>query len=109
MVDDFYPKFSALLKDRGDPLELMEHVEVRERGELYNLLSPQFKCSPEIQINQFNGGSRYTQCPVMINGELFFFSSCIFQSRCLFAISTSSPRGGNSFPLNQTFDIQCCM
>lgn len=73
MVDDFYPKFSALLKDRGDPLELMEHVEVRERGELYNLLSPQFKCSPEIQINQFNGGSRYTQCPVMINGELFFF------------------------------------
>lgn len=73
MVDDFYPKFSALLKDRGDPLELMEHVEVRERGELYNLLSPQFKCSPEIQINQFNGGSRYTQCPVMINGEFFFF------------------------------------
>lgn len=73
MVDDFNPKFSALLKDRGDPLELMEHVEVRERGELYNLLSPQFKCSPEIQINQFNGGSRYTQCPVMINGELFFF------------------------------------
>lgn len=73
MVDDFYPKFSALLKDRGDPLELMEHVEVRERGELYNLLSPQFKCSPEIQINQFNGGSRYTQCPVMINGELIFF------------------------------------
>lgn len=48
MVDDFYPKFAALLKDRGDPLELMEHVEVRERGELYNLLSPQFKCSPEI-------------------------------------------------------------
>lgn len=108
MVDDFYPKFSALLKDRGDPLELMEHVEVRERGELYNLLSPQFQCSPEIQINQFNGGSRYTQCPVMINGELFF-SSCIFQSRCLFAISTSFLLVGNSFPLSQTFDIQCCM
>lgn len=66
-------KISALLKDRGDPLELMEHVYVRERGELYNLLSPQFKCSPEIQIIQFNGVTRYTQCPVMINGELFFF------------------------------------
>lgn len=80
MVDDFYPKFSALLKDRGDPLELMEHVEVRERGEFYNLLSPQFKCSPEIQINQFNGGSRYTQCPVMINGELFFFPPVSFRA-----------------------------
>lgn len=66
-------KISALLKDRDDPLELMEHVYVRERGELYNLLSPQFKCSPEIQIIQFNGVTRYTQCPVMINGELFFF------------------------------------
>lgn len=26
MVDDFYPKFSALLKDRSDPLELMVHT-----------------------------------------------------------------------------------
>lgn len=66
-------KISTLLKDRGDPLEMMEHVYVRERGELYNFLSPQFKCSPEIQIIQFNGVTRYTQCPVMINGELFFF------------------------------------
>lgn len=65
-------KISTLLKDRGDPLEMMEHVYVRERGELYNFLSPQFKCSPEIQIIQFNGVTRYTQCPVMINGELFF-------------------------------------
>lgn len=66
-------KISTLLKDRGDPLEMMEHVYVRESGELYNFLSPQFKCSPEIQIIQFNGVTRYTQCPVMINGELFFF------------------------------------
>lgn len=66
-------KISTLLKDRGNPLEMMEHVYVRERGELYNFLSPQFKCSPEIQIIQFNGVTRYTQCPVMINGELFFF------------------------------------
>lgn len=66
-------KISTLLKDRGDPLEMMEHVYVRERGELYNFLSLQFKCSPEIQIIQFNGVTRYTQCPVMINGELFFF------------------------------------
>lgn len=73
-------KISTLLKDRGDPLELMEHVYVRERGELYNFLSPQFKCSPEIQIIQFNGVTRYTQCPVMINGELFFFPSVSFRA-----------------------------
>lgn len=73
-------KISTLLKDRGDPLEMMKHVYVRERGELYNFLSPQFKCSPEIQIIQFNGVTRYTQCPVMINGELFFFPPVSFRA-----------------------------